>query len=109
MGTSNAERYQPIPITKRNIHVHTYEPLFNIIKVIVRPSYIADYIDWSHSLMMKKGHWVDTDGTKIPRVYSTTLNVRPPYEWKGPTDVAVLYHYRFKSEHEFFVKSCIRG
>ena len=42
-------------------------------------------------------------------MYSTTRNVRPPYEWEGPTDVAVLYHYRFKSEYEFFVKSCIGG
>ena len=74
MGTSNEERYRPVPITKRNIHVHTYEPLFNIIKVIVRPSYIADYIDWAHSLMMKKGHWVSRELSLLFLVHLMYIN-----------------------------------
>ena len=109
MGTSNETRYRPLPVTLRNVHVHTFEPLFRVIKTIVRPAYVANPMDWSHSVMLKRGYWVDTNRIIIPRVHSTTKKVRPPYEHPGPTDVALLYHYRFKSEEEFKTKSCVRG
>ncbi|KAL7530421.1 hypothetical protein ACHAXR_005281 [Thalassiosira sp. AJA248-18] len=108
MGTSRETAYRPVPVTRRNVHVHTYKPLERIVKAIVRPGYAADYIDWSHTIMLKRGRWVDTDGTAIPRLYSTTRG-HVPYEHRGPTDVAALYHYRFKSEEEFYAKSCVRG
>lgn len=109
MGTSNETRYRPIPITKRNVHVHTFKGLFSIVKAIVRPTYIADNMDWSHTVMLKRGHWIDTNGTILPRVHSTTRNSNPYLHTKGPTDVAALYHYRFRSEEEFIHKSCVRG
>ncbi|KAL7524920.1 hypothetical protein ACHAXR_000779, partial [Thalassiosira sp. AJA248-18] len=109
MGTSNETGYRPLPVTLRNVHVHTFKPLFKVIKAIVRPTYVADPMDWSHSVMLKRGHWIDTNGVVVPRIHSTTRNIRPPYIYPGPTDVALLYHYRFKSEEEFRVKSCVRG
>ena len=110
MGTSNQTSYKPYPVTKRNLHLHTYEPLTTIIKTIVRPTYVKDPMDWSHSVLLKKGHWVDTNGVRIPRMHSLTRVKRPPYQWsRGPTNVAALYHYRFKSEAEFVNKVCNRG
>ena len=109
MGTSGEAAYRPLPVTRRNVHAHTYRPLERVVKAIVRPSYAADYLDWSHTILLKRGRWVDTDGTVIPRGASTARDGRVPYEHRGPTDVAALYHYRFKSEEEFRAKSCVRG
>lgn len=112
MGTSNETQYTPVPVTKRNINVHNSSWLsrmmFVIVKVIVRPTYVADYMDWSHSVMLKRGHWIDTSGTVIPRVKSTD-KCCVPYEHRGPTDVGEIYHYKYKSEEEFYMKSCVRG
>ena len=76
MGTSNETSYSAVPVAKRNIHIHTSEPyhrkMFDIVKVIVRPSCVAEYMDWSHTVMLKEGYnWVDTDGTILRRVIST--------------------------------------
>ena len=64
MGTSNEKQYTPVPVTKRNVNIHTSEPFtrahFKVVKVIVRPTYVADYMDWSHTVMLKRGHWIDT-------------------------------------------------
>lgn len=98
--------YRPLPITKRNLHVHTFGG--RIVKAIVRPTYVADYMDWSHTVMLKKGHWVDTSGAVIPRIISTARCCNP-HDHQGPTDVGVIYHYKFRSEEEFFVKYCVRG
>lgn len=103
MGTSNETRYRPLPVTRRNVHVHTYRPLTEVVKVIVRPSYVkTNPIEWSHSVALKRGHWVDTNRKVIQRP-------RVPYQYAGPMDVAAIYHYRFKSEEEFRTKSCVRG
>ena len=108
MGTSNETRYRPLPVVKRNVNHHTVPAQFRVVKAIVRPTYVDDYMDWSHTVMLKRGHWVDTDGTVIPRVKSTA-KCCIPYDHDGPRDVGVIYHYKYKSEEEFYVKSCLRG
>lgn len=103
MTVSNETNFRPLPILKRNIHANG---LWGTIKVIVRPSYVdTERWDWKHSVRLKKGNWVDTTGEVIKR----------PNDWRkqanngGKSDVAVLYHYRFKSPSEFYNKNCIRG
>jgi hypothetical protein len=103
MSISNETGYRPIPLLKRNLHSGN---IWGTIKVIVRPSYVnIPHMDWSHSVRLKKGNWVDTSGKIIER----------PNNWEkqansgGPDDVALLYHYRFRSEQEFYYKNCIRG
>lgn len=104
MGTSGQKEYTPEPITKRNVHWSGEK--FGTIKVIVRPSYVADSHGWRHSVILKKGHWIDTAGNII---------VRGPRDWKRqanehvPYDVAVLYHYAFKSDGEIHYTNCVRG
>mmetsp|Transcript_23846 Transcript_23846/g.57504 ORF Transcript_23846/g.57504 Transcript_23846/m.57504 type:complete len:376 (-) Transcript_23846:496-1623(-) len=109
MGTSGQQNYSRIPVTKRN--VHTNGKRSGTIKVIVRPRYVAEEMHWRHSVMLKWGYWFDTNGTKI----LGKKNSHKPHDWHrqsnldGPTDVAALYHYAFKSKEEFYVKKCIRG
>lgn len=107
MGTSNETKYSTVPVTKRNIHIHNFAT--NVVKAIVRPSYVADYMDWSHTVMLKKGHWVDTSGKVLRRIISTTKRFVPYNHPTGPRDVGLIYHYKFKSEEEFYTKSCLRG
>jgi len=108
MGTSNETKYRPLPVTKRNVNVHTFTGANKVVKAIVRPTYVSSWMDWSHTVMLKKGFWVDTNGTRIPRVFSTNKCCNPHHH-RGPTDVGEIYHYKFKSEEEFYVKSCVRG
>lgn len=103
MGTSSITKYSPVPVTKRNVHV---ESVWDTIKVIVRPGYVATDMRWRHSVILKKGDWVDTSG-KVIR-YDLT-DWRRQSNKDGPVDVAVLHHYPFKSDEEFFYKTCVKG
>jgi len=103
MSVSNETNFRPIPILKRNIYS---SGTWGTIKVIVRPSYVdTENWDWGHSVRLKKGNWVDTTGKVIPR----PGNWRKQANNDAPSDVALLYHYRFKSPSEFYNKNCVRG
>lgn len=102
MGTSNETKYRPVPVLKRNIH-YSVGSLNAFIKPIVRPSYVSKNIDWLHSVSLKQGVTMDTSGKKIPRNRKSIGND------DKPSDVALFYHYRFKSEEEFKHKTCGRG
>mmetsp|Transcript_22512 Transcript_22512/g.48763 ORF Transcript_22512/g.48763 Transcript_22512/m.48763 type:complete len:258 (-) Transcript_22512:605-1378(-) len=52
MGTSNEKQYTPVPLLKRNLHFN--DATSGTIKVIVRPSYVTDNLQWRHSVMLKK-------------------------------------------------------
>ena len=109
MGTSNEAQYSPMPIMKRNLHVIERRDASRVVKAIVRPSYVADEMDWSHTVMLKKGHWFDTNGaTGRTRMKSTTRGVNP-HDHDGPRDVGLVYHYKYKSNEEWYFKSCVRG
>jgi len=105
MGTGNATAYSPVPITKRNVHFD--RDMHGTLKVIVRPSYVDQPLDWRHSVILKKGLWFDTNRLRIER--------KGPKDWRRqvhplkPGDVAVLYHYAFKSDEELYYKQCVRG
>ena len=101
--SDNGTKYRPIPTLKRVTHS---SGIWGTIKVIVRPSYVDfNHFDWHHSVPLKRGNWVDTSGKVIKR----------PNNWRKqanddmPQDVALLYHYRFRSEQEFYYKNCVRG
>mmetsp|Transcript_7232 Transcript_7232/g.14835 ORF Transcript_7232/g.14835 Transcript_7232/m.14835 type:complete len:357 (-) Transcript_7232:52-1122(-) len=101
MGTSNETHYKPVPVTKRNVHSPGVE---GTIKVIVRPDYAADGdLGWSHSVKLKKGYWVDTSGKRIHN-----KGWKRQANQNAPTNVALLYHYRYKSEEEHVNKICKR-
>ena len=108
MGISGEKQYTPIPITKRNFHFSRDKANHRTIKVIVRPSYVAKAMYWKHSVMLKEKRykWVDTTGKQISH---PAKDYRRMQNDNMPLDVAVLYHYPFKSEEEFYYKTCIKG
>ena len=75
--------------------------------MIARVKAVADPMSWRHSVMLKdKFNWVDTN-YKVHKYGAR--------DWRrqsnngGPLDVAVIYHYPFKSQEEFHYRTCIRG
>lgn len=99
-GTSNRTKYEPIPVTRRFLYRN--RTINEHIKTIVRLA------DLKPGRMFRDPH------------YCKLLNATPqhdtrggqffgPYNPGGPTDVAVLHHYRYKSVAEFHHKACIRG
>mmetsp|Transcript_20360 Transcript_20360/g.43636 ORF Transcript_20360/g.43636 Transcript_20360/m.43636 type:complete len:343 (+) Transcript_20360:839-1867(+) len=111
MSASLETSYRPVPVTKRNVHATNLAFHDTTVKVIVRPNYVVDDdMDWTHTVRLKRGSWIDTNGTVIPRPD------RPTDHWSGKqtrspslTDVAQFYHYRFKSDEEYMWKVCQRG
>lgn len=107
MGTSHEKQYTPIPVTKRNVHFDKSRAMHATIKVIVRPRHVAQPMRWRHSVMLKKGkRWVDTNY----KLHSYPVSdYRRQHNYDQPLDVAVLYHYPFRSEGEFRYKTCGKG
>jgi len=96
-GTSGHTHYEPIPVTKRFVYRHkeTSRRKKSNVKVcdLVSPDV--------HCHEIKEGtrHY-DTDGER-----KVTCAPRK----NRPSDVAVLHHYKYKSEQEFRQKTCERG
>jgi len=107
MGTSGETNYSAVPVLKRNVHYDENRAMHGTIKVIVRVKAVADPMRWRHSVMLKdKYNWVDTNH----KVHKYKFG-----DWRRqsnndkPLDVAVIYHYPFKSREEFRYRTCVRG
>ncbi|KAL7465533.1 hypothetical protein ACHAXS_005867 [Conticribra weissflogii] len=100
MGLSNQTSYKPLPVTMRNVYAGD---VWAFIKPILRPDYAADELNWFHGVSLKKGLMIDTTGRKIKQ------NRRKRGNDDKPSDVALFYHYRFKSMEELRQKTCVRG
>ena len=95
VGTSNATKYEPKPVTLRfqytvpqwrgNIHIKSIARVKEI-ETFQSPHY-AIFID-------KTTKTIDTNGSPI----------KGPFNENMTTDIAVLYHYRFKSRGEFIAR-----
>lgn len=101
-GTSNHTTYAPLPVTKR-FQFRKRDPCkpHALIKSIVRTQ---DYVraNTVHSFILKNGTYhKDTAG-------GMDLGVRGVVMKKCVSDVAVLHHYKYKSETEYHYKSCVR-
>eukprot|EP00584_Thalassiosira_punctigera_P027161 CAMPEP_0172580736 /NCGR_PEP_ID=MMETSP1067-20121228/139910_1 /TAXON_ID=265564 ORGANISM="Thalassiosira punctigera, Strain Tpunct2005C2" /NCGR_SAMPLE_ID=MMETSP1067 /ASSEMBLY_ACC=CAM_ASM_000444 /LENGTH=324 /DNA_ID=CAMNT_0013373483 /DNA_START=152 /DNA_END=1126 /DNA_ORIENTATION=+ len=104
MSMGNETRYSPVPITRRNVHGIEY----GTIKVILRPGYVADDLAWWHSVALRRGYMVDTNGKRRVNNGAGGFRERQANDG-GPFDVAALHHYAFKSREEFRYKQCVRG
>ncbi|KAL7504958.1 hypothetical protein ACHAXN_005435 [Cyclotella atomus] len=101
MGNSNETHYKPLPVLKRFVHS---SGVMGFVKVIVRPDYAADKLQYLHSIQLKKGKTVDTSGKSV-----TNSGWRRQANNDGPEDSALFYHYKFKSLEEYEIKNCRRG
>jgi len=97
-GTSNHTLYAPLPITKRFLY---REPqVDHRVKCIIKVNdYGGPFIN-PHNAKLRGGKWIDTNGGGS---YSETGATNP----NGPIDVAVLHHYKYKSEKEWHDKGCV--
>ena len=95
VGTSNKTKYEPKPVTLRfqytvpqwrgNIHIKSIARVKEI-KTFQSPHY-AIFID-------KTTKTIDTNG----------YTINGPFNRNMTTDIAVLYHYRYKSKEEFIAR-----
>ena len=94
VGTSNATKYEPKPVTLRFQHT---DPQWGrrYIKTIARVKDLEKFNDPHHaSFIDKTTKTIDTNGSTI----------KGPFNRNMTTDVAVLYHYQFKSREEFIAR-----
>ena len=90
VGTSNATKYEPKPVTLR--FQHTERLANKHIKTIARVKEIKTFKNPHYAIFIDKAtKTIDTNGSPI----------NGPFNRNMTTDVAVLYHYRFKSREEF--------
>lgn len=102
-GTSNHTLYSPLPVTKRfQYRLDQTQPK---IKSIVR---VQDYgyARNPHSFELREGTYQrDTSGATEFSLLKKTLGAESS---RLTDDVAVLHHYKYKSEKEYVLKSCVR-
>lgn len=102
-GTGNKTLYEPLPVTKRFLYRETN--ISSTIKSIIR---MDDFdpkqkIKNPHSFPVRKGTMQhDTDGKSNFSIAGAA------HQEGGPTDVALLHHYRYKSLEEWRYKGCVR-
>ena len=93
VGTSNATKYEPKPVTLR--FQHTERLANKIIKTIARVKEIKTFKSPHYAISIDKTtKTIDTNGYPI----------KGPRNKNMTTDVAVLYHYRYKSREEFIAR-----
>ena len=94
VGTSNATKYEPKPVTLRFQHTYNFS---TIIKTIARVKDLEKFKDPHQATFIDKTtKTIDTNGYPI----------KGPRNKNMTTDVAVLYHYRNKSRKEFIALQC---
>ena len=92
VGTSNATKYEPKPVTLRFQHTYNFSPL---IKTIARVKDLEKFENPHQATFIDKtAKTIDTNGSPI----------KGPRHKNMTTDVAVLYHYQFKSREEFIAR-----
>ena len=92
VGTSNATKYEPKPVTLRFQHTYNFS---TIIKKIARVKDLEKFKDPHQATFIDKTtKTIDTNGYPI----------KGPRNKNMTTDVAVLYHYRYKSREEFIAR-----
>ena len=95
VGTSNATKYEPKPVTLRFQHTDPRNRANTAIKTIARVSEIEKFKNPHFVIFIDNTtKTIDTNGYTITS--SRTRNTT--------TDIAVLYHYRFKSREEFIAR-----
>jgi hypothetical protein len=103
-GSADQTKYHAVPVTRRFQYITTAWQ--GTIKVIADPKAVnLEDFHWQHSMRLKQGYrWLDTSGNVIKnkgwRVMTNDAN---------PSDVAVLHHYRYKSQEEWDYGNCVRG
>lgn len=102
MGTGGQEVYSPQPLTKRFRYATSVEPL-DTVKTIARLEHIdLTQLPHAHYPHMKAGYQRRSTAGKVSNDHRAPLS-------QNSADVAVLYHYSYKSFREYLFKRSFRG
>ena len=108
-GTCNRTKYVPVPVSRRNFcsEESARSPW---VKAIVDPKavkYDDPRLYWIHTFPLHNGRtWLDTTG-RVIKARNKRWNMQKNPE--SPIDVAALYHFRGKSEEEWWYRNCVRA
>lgn len=102
-GTGNKTIYEPLPVTKRFQYREGH--VDNRTKVVVRVQDFDKMINPHAGVYKNKAQQRDTQGNIIRRKQNRAMATND----KGTADVAIIHHYRYKSDREWYHKGCIRG
>jgi Glycosyl transferase family 2 len=102
-GTSGQMQYRPIPVLKRfQLRLPDDDPLNRFIKSFVRTDAMKVLLKFyrsPHVFPLKENlHHRDTDGNIVNSSWHN-----------GPTDLAAIYHYKYKSYEEYYRNKVPRG
>lgn len=105
IGSSNKAVYSPLPVTKR--FQYRSNSTHNVIKTIAKAT---DYIKHRnpHSVKVRDGTNIHTTLYK-GKVHSEASGPTGASDHDYPSDVLLLYHYRYTSQKEYIHKRCMRG
>ena len=94
----------PLPITKRN--QYRAKIAHNVVKSIAKTS---DYIEHKnpHGLTLESPAAVHT--TKYPGCLFKPSSSTWASDHERPSDIVLLYHYRYRSKKEYIFRRCVRG
>ena len=103
-GSANQTKYHAYPVTRR--FQYFTEGWQGTIKTIVDPQAVdIENFHWQHSIQLKRRfNWLDTNGSLMRQ-----KGWRRMSNDANPGDIAVLHHYRYKSQEEWDIANCERG
>lgn len=104
VGSANKTVYSPLPVTKR--FQYRDRVAHNVIKSFVKSS---DYVRHKtpHSVILKSPAEIHT--TMSPGAIFKPASEAAASDHDRPSDILLLYHYRYTSRKEYIYKRCFRG
>ena len=104
VGSSNNSVSSPLPITKRN--QYRAKETHNVIKSFAKTSDYIEHIN-PHGVDVRSPSTIHT--TKYPGALFKAASATHASDQERPSDILLLYHYRYGSKKEYVFKRCVRG
>lgn len=104
VGSSNKSVSSPLPITKRN--QYRAKETHTVIKSFAKTSDYIDHIN-PHGVNVRSPATIHT--TKYPGALFKPASSTAASDHERPSDILLLYHYRYGSKKEYVFKRCVRG
>lgn len=104
VGSSDKAVSSPLPITKRN--QYRAKETHNVIKSFAKASDYIEHIN-PHGVEVQSPATIRT--TKYPGAIFKPSSSSYASDHERPSDILLLYHYRYGSRKEYIFKRCVRG
>lgn len=104
VGSSNKSVSSPLPLTKRN--QYRAKETHNVVKSFAKTSDYIEHIT-PHGVELQSPAAIHT--TKYPGALFKPASDTYASDHERPSDILLLYHYRYGSKKEYVFKRCVRG